>query len=75
MPLVKVVNDNVHPYEERFRDQTIKIEAGKSIQMEHEDAVMFLGQMNSIKRTVDGGPDPKSFKKLRIEDPKVEKSK
>lgn len=72
---VKVHNDNIHPYSEEFKGEKIHIEAKKWIEMERDEAIMFLGTFNSIIRDVDGNPSPKSYKKLRIEEPKkVEKS-
>jgi hypothetical protein len=63
---VQVVNDNVHPYSEEFKGQKITIEPKGHIEMERDDAVLFLGTFNSIIRTVDGNPDPISYKKLKI---------
>ncbi len=64
--LVKVINDNVHPYKEKFRGRDINIPPKGSIEMDLNDAHMFLGTMNSIE--VDGGgtPLPTSYKMLRI---------
>ena len=63
----KVWNDHTYDYSERFKGDQISIKAGSFIEMDHEDAINFLGQMNTIKRTADGGPCPTSFKRLRIE--------
>lgn len=64
---VKVWNDNTHPYKEEFKGKVIEIEPKKFVKMEKDEAVLFLGQFNSIERDADGNPHPKSFKRLRIE--------
>lgn len=64
--MVLVRNDNAYDYKEKFRGEEIKIPANKAIEMEYEDAVLFLGSMNSIKRDVDGNPLPESYKRLTI---------
>lgn len=66
--LVKVVNDNVHPYRERFRDQDIYIEPKGSIKMDLNDAHLFLGTMPSnIEVDANGIQKATSYKMLRIE--------
>lgn len=73
---VKVVNQNTYPYEEIYRGDKVTIPAGGHVVMDKEDAVMFLGQFNSIVRDVDGNPHPKSFKRLVIDTtPIVEEKK
>lgn len=68
---VKVWNDNTYPHKETFRGETIEIGAGQFIEMEYMDAVQFKGQMSPIIRDADGAPTKKSFKMIRIEEPKV----
>lgn len=65
---VKIWNDNVHPYKEKFKGVEIKIDPKTFIKMEREEAVLFLGQFSSIVRDADGAPHPLGFKKLRIEE-------
>ena len=68
--LVKVVNDNVHPYRENFRGQDIYIEPKGSIQMDINDAHLFLGSMPAnIEIDANGIQKPTSYKMLRIEKP------
>lgn len=67
MPQVLVRNENVHPYREKFQDRLIEIPAGESIQMDNDEARRFLSKCNGILRDADGQPDPRGFKKLRIE--------
>jgi hypothetical protein len=64
---VKVWNDNFHPYEEKFQGTFIRIEPHKCIEMDYDQAVLFLGTFIGFKRKKDGTQDPKSFKKLRID--------
>jgi hypothetical protein len=72
---VKVVNYNSYPYEEEFKGDKIKIAPNGHVEMDRDDAVLFLGQFNSIVRDVDGNPHPKSFKRLRIENIEEKKAK
>lgn len=65
--LVRVWNDNTHPYEEEFKGKTIKIGANKFIEMEETEAVEFKGKFTHIKRDADGQPVPSGYKMLRIE--------
>ncbi len=65
--LVRVWNDNEFPYKEKFKDVDVTIQPRKFIEMEMTEAVEFLGTFTPIVRDFDGQPDPKSFKRLRIE--------
>jgi hypothetical protein len=67
MAQVYVRNDNVHPYSEKYKGRVIQIPAGESIQMDADDAKRFLAQCNGVKVDADGQPDPRGFKRLRIE--------
>jgi hypothetical protein len=65
---VKVVNDNVHPYSEKFRGKDIYIGPKESILMDLNDAHLFLGIMPpSIEIDGNGIQKPTSYKMLRIE--------
>jgi hypothetical protein len=68
MSFCKVVNDNVHPFRQEFKEQMISIPAGGSISMDRDDAVIFLGSFFPPKKDGNDQPDPKFFKKLRIVD-------
>jgi len=72
--LVKVWNDNTYPYSEKFRGKEVVIEAGKFVEMEYDQAIIFKGTMNTVKRTKDGGFDPRYFKRIRVEEPNKPKS-
>lgn len=64
---VLVRNVNSHPYREQFRDRLIEIPAGKAIEMEHSEALLFLGSFNQPVLDHDGRPTPEGFKRLNIE--------
>lgn len=70
--IVKVWNDNVHPYREQFRDRVIEIPAKKCIEMELDEAELFRGSFSPIVVDADGNPTPEGFKMIRIERPKTE---
>lgn len=65
---VQVVNDNVHPYREKFRGQEIFIAPKGSIEMDMNEAHLFLGTMPpNIEVDGSGIQKPTSYKMLRIE--------
>ena len=67
---VKVWNDNVHPYREKFKNKSIEIPPHDFIEMEYHEAVYFLGTMPPNIQTDAGGTQkPISYKMLRIEKP------
>lgn len=66
--IVKVVNDNVHPYTEKFKGNVISIPPKGHVEMDHNEAAQFLGSNPGIARTLGNGlQDPKTYKMLRIE--------
>ena len=65
--LVKVWNDNIHPYREMFRNQEIVIEAGSFIEMDEDEALYFEGTFVFPRKNEQGVPDPLFFKKIRRE--------
>lgn len=68
MPKVRVWNDNIYPYNEKFRDQDIMIPAKEFIVMERDQAVLFRGTMNAVKLDSNGqANDARYFKKIRLE--------
>lgn len=71
MALVKVWNDNKYPHTERFKGTMLTIPAGGSIEMEFEEAMEFKGQFTAPIRGNDEQPDPRYFKMIRVERPKV----
>lgn len=66
--LVKVVNDNVHPYVEKFKGQHIHIPPKGFVEMDWNEASQFLGTMPpNIEVDANGEQKPTSYKMLRIE--------
>lgn len=70
--LVKVHNNNIHPYKEDFRGRTIYIESNSYVEMDEDEADYFIQAFVFPKKDSQGRPDPLFFKKLKIEKPKVE---
>lgn len=66
--MVKVWNDNTHTYREMFREKDIEIKPKTYIEMELNDAHLFLGTYAPMKFDGDGNPIPSGFKMLRIEE-------
>lgn len=70
MGLVRVINQNVHPFTQEFRGEKISLAAkgkGKNfIDMEHDDAILFVGQFSPVKMDYDNKPLPESYKMLDI---------
>ena len=69
MAMVKVWNDNVHPYKEQFRDKNIDIPAKGCIEMEYHEAVLFKGSFSMPILDGDGQHDPRGYKMIRVEEP------
>lgn len=68
--LVKVVNDNKHPYREKFRGKEIYIEAGGAVEMDINEAHIFLGTMPpNIEIDANGIQKETSYKMLRLVKP------
>lgn len=73
MPLVKVYNDNVYEHRETFKGTPIVIPAGGHIEMEYEEGIEFKGQFTGVAPLgEDGGPNPKFYKMIRVEQPPPE---
>lgn len=64
---VKVWNDNIHPYKEKFREVLREIPAGGYIEMDEDEAEYFLAAFTPPKKDGQGRFDPIYFKKLRID--------
>lgn len=65
--LVRVWNDNVFPFKQKFRDKDILIGPKKFIEMEETEAYEFKSAYSPIERDGDGQPKPESYKMIRIE--------
>jgi hypothetical protein len=65
---VKVWNDNVNPYTEKYQGKQVEIAPKSWLEMDHNEASDFLGRMPSNIRTLaNGQQDPKTYKMLRID--------
>lgn len=69
MAQVKVWNDHTLEHVEKFKNQEIRIPAGGFIMMDYIDAIDFKGQFFGMKMRGPNDPDPKTFKKIRVEEP------
>ena len=67
--LVKVWNDNIYDYSEKFRGNLISIPAKQFIEMDEDDAHNFKVAFTFPHKDEQGRPDPRHFKKIRIEFP------
>jgi hypothetical protein len=67
--MVKVWNENIYPYQEKFRNVLRVIEPKSYIEMDEDEAEYFLSKFTAPIRDSQNRPDPKFFKKLRIEKP------
>lgn len=67
--LVKVWNDNTHEYKEKFRGNWISVPASSFIEMDADEAEAFKSSFSFPTKDEQGRPDPKHFKKIRIELP------
>ena len=63
----KVWNDNIYPYTEKFKGDEIYIPAGKFVEMDYDEAIMFKGTFSPIVRDADNQPTQQSWKKIRVE--------
>lgn len=64
---VKVWNDNTADLRDTWRGQDIFIPAGEFIEMDHGDAVLYMGEYKAPVYTADGADKAEGFKKLRKE--------
>lgn len=65
--MVKVWNDNKYPFKQQFKDALIEIPAGKSIEMQWDEAVEFRGLFYPPETDGSGVQKPESYKMIRIE--------
>lgn len=65
--LVKVWNDNVHPYSEKFRGLMIQLPPKSYIEMDEDEAESFKSTFTFPKLDGQDMPDPKFFKMIRVE--------
>lgn len=63
---VKVHNLNIYEFKQMFKGQEILIPANEHVVMDYDEAIDFLGMFSPIKKLSSGLQDPKSYKKLKI---------
>lgn len=66
MSVVRVYNDNVHPYREKFKDKMIDIPSKNFVIMDYDDAIIFRGRHNPVVLDGGGNANPESYKMIRI---------
>lgn len=64
---VKVWNNNVHDYREKFRERDLLIKAKGFIVMDRDEAEVFIGSYAGRMKTGDGQDDPRGFKMLKVD--------
>ena len=64
---VKLWNDNVHDFKQKYRDDLIFIPAKSFIEMEEDDAHNFVCQYSPPVVDASGTQKPESYKMLKIE--------
>lgn len=67
MPKVRVHNDNIHDYKEKYKGEPILIKAKGFIEMEEDEAYQFKGTFSPIIRDADGNDLPEGYKMIRLE--------
>ena|SRR3990167_57390 len=67
MAQVKVFNDNVHTFRQKFMDEDIIIEPKGFILMDESKAIRFRGTYSPIELDGNGQPMPTSYKMIRLE--------
>ncbi len=66
--MVKIHNKGDYDYSEKFRGSEIFIKSKGFVKMDYEQANMFMGTMPPFSRRKDGTQDPRSYKKLVMDD-------
>lgn len=69
MAQVKVWNDHQFEHVEKFKGEEVRIPAGGFVMMDYFDAVAFQGQFTGLRMLGPNNPDPRGFKKIRVEQP------
>jgi hypothetical protein len=64
---VKVWNDNIHPFKQKFKDRLIVIPSKEHIVMEFYEGHEFKSFPSPVKLDADDNPLPISYKMLRLE--------
>jgi hypothetical protein len=64
---VKVWNRNSHDHVDKFKGSEIKIPAGKFIEMDYDEAILFKGKFYQPEIMKNGMQDPRSFKWVELD--------
>lgn len=71
--LVKVWNDNVHPFKQKIAENMYSIPAKGYIEMDQDEADKLLKAFSPIEVDYDNRPLPTSYKMLRIDEDDLKK--
>jgi hypothetical protein len=63
---VRVYNTNKYPFEQKFRDDVIKIPPGGFVEMERDEAVAFKSTWYPVRLDYNGNVDESSYKRISI---------
>lgn len=66
---VKVYNHHTLDFTDKFKDRIVTVPANSHIEMDIDEARMFVGQFYPIKRDANGLQDPVSYKMLTHDQP------
>jgi hypothetical protein len=67
MSKVKVWNDNVHPFTQIFKSETISIPAKGYVEMQWDEAIEFKSYPANMQFDGMNNQKPESFKMIRVE--------
>jgi uncharacterized C2H2 Zn-finger protein len=67
MPMAKVYNDNILPFQQEFEGEMIRLEPNEFKIMDHEKAVLFQKKYFPIQKDAGGQQKAESFKRIRVE--------
>lgn len=73
--MVRVWNDNVHPFTQEIAGTTYKIPAKECIELEEDEAKTLVKRFSPIRLGGDDRPLPETYKMLRIDSSDLEKAK
>ena len=65
--MAKVWNDNKFPFVQEFKGDQIRIEPGKSVEMDYDDAIQFKSMYFPPQYDGSNNQKPESYKMIRVE--------
>ena len=65
--MVKLWNDNKFSFEQEFKGEKIRIEAGGYVEMDYDDAVQFKSMYSPPQYDGGGNQLPESYKMIRVD--------